>query len=102
MKQEMKERDNQLKLQLQLGDEYMKAELRGRDQNMEDALKKRDEEWRAELEKRDQYWLNSMGHYKKIFQLMNYEQINNRSFLESLAKRQRELIESNAKFWTRL
>ena len=102
MKQEMKERDNQLKLQLQLGDEYMKAKLRGRDQNMEDALKKRDEEWRAELEKRDQYWLNSMGHYKKIFQLMTYEQINNRAFLESLAKRQRELTESNAKFWTGL
>ena len=28
---------------------------------------------------------------------MTYEQINNRAFLESLAKRQRELTESNAK-----
>ena len=53
MKHEMKERDNQLMLQLQLKDEYMEAELRRRDQNIEDALKKRDEEWRAELEKRD-------------------------------------------------
>ena len=28
---------------------------------------------------------------------MTYEQVNNRALLESLAKRQRELIESNAK-----
>ena len=54
---------------------------------MEDALKKRDEEWRAELEKRDQYWLNGMAHYKQSFCLMTYKQLNNRAFLESLAKR---------------
>ena len=51
MKQEMKERDNQLKIQLQLKDEYMDTELRMRDQNLEEALKQRDKEWRAELEK---------------------------------------------------
>ena len=55
MRQEMKERDNQLKLQLQLRDEYMEVELIRRDQNLEDALRKRDEEWRGEREKRDQY-----------------------------------------------
>ena len=38
MKQEMKERDNQLKLQLQLKDEYREAELGRRDQNLEDAV----------------------------------------------------------------
>ena len=43
MKQEMRERDNQLKLQLQLRDEYMDAELRIRDHNLEDALKESDE-----------------------------------------------------------
>ena len=47
--------------------------------------------------KRDQNWLNSLAHYKQIFRLMNYEQVNSRTLLESLAKRQRELIESNAK-----
>ena len=98
LKQEMKERDNQLKLQLQLRNEYMEAEHKRRDQNMEDALRKRDEEWRGELEKKDQCWLNSMGHMKQSFQLMTYEEVNNRAFLESLAKRQRELSESNAKF----
>ena len=97
MRQEMKERDHQLKLQLQLRDEYMEAELKRRDQNLEDALRKIDEEWRGEVEKRDRYWLNSIGHMKQSFRLMTYEQINNRTFLESLAKRQRELTESDAK-----
>ena len=36
MKQEMEERDNQLKLQLQLRDEYIEAELKIRDQNLEE------------------------------------------------------------------
>ena len=35
----MEERDNQLKLQLQLRDEYMYVELKMRDQNLEEALK---------------------------------------------------------------
>ena len=56
MRQEMKERDNQLKTQLQLRDEYFDAKLRRRDQNLEDALKKKDEEWKAEIEKRDIEW----------------------------------------------
>ena len=36
MKQEMEERDNQLKLQLQLRDEYMEVELKMRDQKLEE------------------------------------------------------------------
>ena len=63
---------------------------------MEDALKQRDEEWRAELEKRDQNWLNSQAHCKQSFRLMTYEQVNSRTLLESLAKKQRELTEINA------
>ena len=86
MWKETKERDNQLKLQLQLRDEYMEAELKRRDQNLEHALRKRDEEWRGELEKRDQYWLNGIGHMKQSFRIMTYEQVNNKAFLESLAK----------------
>ena len=38
-----------------------------------------------------------MGHMKPSFRLMTYEQVNNRELLESLEKRQGELIESNAK-----
>ena len=50
MKQGMKERDTQLKLQLQLIDKYIEAELRRRDQNLEEALKQRDEEWKSRWE----------------------------------------------------
>ena len=39
MRQEMEERDKQLKLQLQLRDEYMEVELKRRHQNLEEALK---------------------------------------------------------------
>ena len=48
----MKERDNQLKAQLQLRDEYFDAEHKRRDRNLEDVLKKMDEEWKVEIEKR--------------------------------------------------
>ena len=47
MRQEMEERDKQLKLQLQLSDEYMEAELKRRDQSLEETLKQRDEEWKS-------------------------------------------------------
>ena len=105
--------------QLQLRDEYFDAELERRDQNLEDALKKMDEEWRIEIEKRDTEWrtvlrdrdnalkasmdlrdnncMNSLGHCKQSFRMMSYEIKNNRTLLESLAMRQRELIKSNAK-----
>ena len=38
MRQDMQERDRQLKIQLQLRDEYMDAELRIRDEKLEQAL----------------------------------------------------------------
>ena len=47
MRQEMQERDNQLKVQLQLRDGYMDAELKRRDQNLEEALKQIDGEWKS-------------------------------------------------------
>ena len=54
MRQEMQERDNQLKVQLQLKDEYMDVELKKRDQNLEEALKQRDEELKSRWELREQ------------------------------------------------
>ena len=53
MKQEMQERNIQLKIQLQLRNEYMDVELRRKYQNLEDALKQRDEEWKSKLEQRE-------------------------------------------------
>ena len=115
----MEARDDQLRTQLQLRDEYFDKELKRRDHNLENALKKRDEEWRAEIERRDAEWrtilrdrdnalkasmdsrdnnyMNSLGHCKQSFRLMSFEIVNNRTLLESLAMRQRELTESNAK-----
>ena len=44
MRQEMQERDKQLKIQCQLWDEYMDVELRRRHHNLEEALRQRDGE----------------------------------------------------------
>ena len=57
----------------------------------------KDNALKACLESRDKNWLNNLAHCKESFQLMTYEQVNNRTLLESLAKRHRELTESNAK-----
>ena len=57
----------------------------------------RDNALKACLESRDKNWLNNLAHYRESFRLMTYEQVNNRTLLESLAKRQQELKESNAK-----
>ena len=52
---------------------------------------------KAALESRDRDWLNSLAHCKESFRLMSQEHVNNKALMESLAKRQRELTESNAK-----
>ena len=54
-------------------------------------LEDRDKALKACLKSRDNNWLNSLAHCKEIFRLMTYEQVHNRTLLESLAKRQREL-----------
>ena len=60
-------------------------------------LEDRDKAMKAALESRKKDWLNSLKHCKESFRLMTYEQVNNTTLMESLAKRQRELTESNAK-----
>ena len=49
------------------------------------------------MDSRDNNCMNSLGHCKQSFRMMSYEVKNNKTLLESLAMRQRELIESNAK-----
>ena len=49
------------------------------------------------MDSRDNNCMNSLGHCKQSFRMMSYDVKNNRTLLESLAMRQRELIESNAK-----
>ena len=52
-------------------------------------LEDRDNALKACPESRDNNWLNSLAHCKQSFRLMTYEQVNNRTLLESLAKRER-------------
>ena len=60
-------------------------------------LEDRDNAVKATLESRDKDWLNILVHCKESFRLMTHEKVNKRTLMESLAKRQREFIESNAK-----
>ena len=60
-------------------------------------IRDRDNALKACLESRDKNWLNNLAHCKESFRLMTYEQVDNRTLLESLAKRHQELTESNAK-----
>ena len=57
----------------------------------------RDNALKACLESRDKNWLNNLAHCKEIFRLMTYKQVNNKTLLESLANKQQELTEGNAK-----
>ena len=50
-------------------------------------LEDRDNALKVGLKSRDMNWLNSLEHCKQSFRLMTYEQVNNRTLLESLAKR---------------
>ena len=48
------------------------------------------------LEARDVGWLNNLQHCKDSLRLNTQEPINNRCTLESIGKRQCELVKSNA------
>ena len=56
----------------------------------------RDSSMKKALEVRDVGWLNSLQHCKDSLRLNTQELINNRRTLESIGKRQCELIKSNA------
>ena len=50
-------------------------------------LEDRDKAMKATLESRDKDWLNSLENCKESFRLMTQEKVNNRTLMESLAKR---------------
>ena len=60
-------------------------------------MKDRDNALKTSMDSRDKNCMNSLGHYKQSFRMLSYDVRNNRTLLESLAMRQPELIESNAK-----
>ena len=57
----------------------------------------RDNALKGSMDSRDNNFMNSLEHYKQSFRLLSYDVRNDRTLLESLAMRQQELIESNAK-----
>ena len=65
--------------------------------NLCEILEKRDKAIKEELTSRDSKWLNNLQHCRDSLRIMSHEQVNNRTLMESLAKRQRELTKSNAK-----
>ena len=50
-------------------------------------LEDRDTTMKEALESRDRDGLNNLQHCKESFRLMTYEQVNNRTLLESVVKR---------------
>ena len=78
-------------------DEEWKVEIEKNDTEWTIILRDRDNALKASMDSRDNNFMNSLGHYEQSFCLMSYEIINNRTLLESLARRQGELTESNAK-----
>ena len=83
-------------------DEEWKVEIEKRDIEWRTILRDRDNALKASMGSRDNNYMNNLGHCRQSFLLMSYEIIKNRTLLESLVMRQRELTESNVKFldWT--
>ena len=60
-------------------------------------LRDRDNALKVSMDSRDNNCMNSLEHCDQSFCMLSYDVRNNRTLLESLAMRQRELTESNAK-----
>ena len=60
-------------------------------------LRDRDNALKPSMDSSDNNCMNSLGHCQQSFRMMSYEVKNNKTLLESLDMRQRELTESNAK-----
>ena len=58
-------------------------------------LEGRDKVIQETLVSRDKYWSDSLGSYNHHLKSINYEQINMRKAIESIALRQGDLIKSN-------
>ena len=60
-------------------------------------MRDKDNALKASMDSRDNNYMNSLEYYKQSFHMLSYDVRNNKTLLESLAMRQRELTESNAK-----
>ena len=60
-------------------------------------MRERDNALKGRMDSRDNNFMNSLEHCKQSFRLLGYDVGKDRTLLESLAMRQRELTKSNAK-----
>ena len=77
--------------------EEWKIKIAKRDAEWRTVLRDRDNALKERVDSRDNNYIYSLGHCQQIFCMTSYEVKNNRTLLESLAMRQRELTKSNAK-----
>ena len=82
--------------ELRVRDKLLWEESRKQEHNLCTMLATRDCIMKKSLEVRDIGWLNSFQHCKDSLRLNTQELINNRCTLESIGKRQSELVKSNA------
>ena len=79
-------------------DAKLREELKNRDMTFWDEttknveplckmLQRRDQEMMEALRNRDKLWLGSLHQCKQSYIMMSYEQVNNRTSLESIGKR---------------
>ena len=60
-------------------------------------MRDRDNASKGSMDSRDNNFMKNLEHCKQSFRLLSYGVRNNRTLLESVAMRQRELIDRNAK-----
>ena len=72
-------------------EEYWKGQIK-RDDDLAIMLEKKDMEIQGKLVSREKYWSYSLDSYNHHLKSTNYEQINMRKSIESIALRQGDLI----------
>ena len=94
-KREIEKRDAKMREELKIRDMTFWDETTKNAESLCKMLKRRDQEMMVALHNIDKLWLGSLKHCKQSYRMMTYEQINNRTTLASIGKRQCELVKSN-------
>ena len=95
MKEEIEERDAMWREELRVRDAIFWVELGKQEFNLYKMLEARDRSMKTSPKSRDIGWLNILQHFKDSLRLITQELINNKCTLESIGKRQRELVKGN-------
>ena len=92
----MQERGAMWREELRVRYEILWEESGKLEHNLCTMLAARDSSMKKALEARDVGWLNNLQHYKDSLRLNTQELINNKCTLDSIGKRQFELVKSNS------